>query len=290
MKRKFNFLPYLMIAPLFLIMIIFIFYPLSITFIDSFKSINLLKPQELGFVGIDNYLDLFKDMEVLKAFKNSFLYYIFAVTFELLGGLLIALILKNKFKGRGIILAILVLPFALPPVVNGVIWKWIYHPNYGLLNDLLLKLGVIGTNQVWLGKTNLSLFLIALVHVWKMMPLSALILLAQLQTIPKELYEAASIDGCNKFNCFRYITLKELKPAILIALSQATIGAFQLFDEIFVLTGTDLDTRSILIETYLIAFRKLKFSLGMALSLIITIVSVLIIYFYKNTGKGCASK
>lgn len=257
-----------------------VFYPAFITLMDSFKSINLMKPNDIKFVGFANYIELLDDPTVLRTARNSSLYLTFSIIGEIMGGLLIALVLKNKFKGRGLILAAVILPWALPPVVNGVIWKWIYDPSYGVLNDILLHLGFISDYQVWLGKTHLSLLLVTLVHIWKMIPLVAVILLAQLQTISDELYEAAQIDGANRLRSFWHITLPLLKPAIAIALTQSTFAAINLFDEIFVLTGTALDTRSILVQNYLTAFRNLELGLGMSLSLIITVVTIGITLIY----------
>lgn len=285
MKSRKTFFPYILISPLAIIMSVFIFYPVVIAIIESFKSINMLKPLDIRFVGFSNYIELFKDPVVLHTIKNSSLYYIFAVFIEVIGGMVIALVLKDKFKGRGILLAIVILPWALPPVVNGLIWKWIYHPSYGLLNDILYKLGVINEFQIWFKKSNLSIFFVTIVHAWKMIPLAAVIILAQLQTISKEVYEAAKIDGANKLQLLKFITLPMLKPALIIVLTQATIASFQLFDEIYVLTGTDLDTRSLYIQNYLTAFRNFKLSLGMALSFIITAIILVITFIYMLLQK-----
>lgn len=285
MKFKRNVFPYILISPLVIIMVIFIICPLFISAMDSFKSVNMLKPGDIRFVGFSNYIQLLKDKNVLQSMKNSILYYVFSISIEIIAGTLIALVLNKKFKGRGILLAIVILPWALPPVVNGLIWKLIYHPSYGLLNDLLLKLGFINEFQVWMAKSNLSIFFITIVHVWKMTPLAAVIILAQLKTIPKDVYESAAIDGASKYESFIHITLPMLKPALVIVLTQGTIAAFQLFDEIYVLTGTDLDTRSILIQNYLIAFKNFKISLGMALSIIITLITLVVIALYMRIQK-----
>lgn len=280
MRFRKDIFPYLLISPLLIIMIIFIFYPACITVIDSFKSINMLRPWDVKFVGIANYIALFKDADVINSVKNTGIYYVLSVFAEVIVGLGIALVLKDKFKGRGILLAIVILPWALPPVVNGLIWKWIYHPYYGLLNDILFRFGAIDQFRVWLGNPDLSKFFIAVVHVWKMIPFAVVIFLAKLQTISRELYEAAQIDGAGKIDCFKSITFPALKPALLIVLTHGTITVLHLFDEIYVLTGTDLDTRSILIENYLIAFRNFKLSLGMALSFLSAWVVLIFTGFY----------
>ncbi|CCU80884.1 putative permease component of ABC transporter [Halanaerobium saccharolyticum subsp. saccharolyticum DSM 6643] len=271
MKNK-NIFSYILISPLLIIMIALVFYPAVLTIVDSLYSIDLVKPQQNEFVGLSNFKELLTSSTILQVIGNSMKYFLLAVTLELVGGIIISLILRRNFMGRGIILALIILPWALPPVVNAVIWKWIYHPNFGLLNNLLANFSLIDGYQVWLAKPNLSLIFIALVHVWKILPLFVIIILAQLQTISKELYEAAKIDGASSFQEFTKITLPLLKPAIVIAMTQGTFFVMNLFDEVFVLNGLALDTRTILMQNYLIAFRQLKLSKGMALSLIVAII------------------
>lgn len=258
----------------------FVLYPLLLTIVDSMKQMNLMRPNDVSFIGFSNYKELLTDSSFSKIVSNSALYVIFATIFQVVFGLYIALVLKNKFKGRGLLLAVVIVPWALPPVVNGVIWKWIYDPTYGVLNDLLIKLNLIESGHIWLGDSTTALIAITIVHVWKMTPLTAVILLAALQTIPEELYEAATMDGANKVQSLWHITAPMLKPALAIALTQITFASINLFDEIYVLTGTSLDTRSLLIENYLIAFRNLNLGKGMALSLLISLVTLLLCVFY----------
>lgn len=280
MRLKQTLYPYLLISPVIVIMLGLVFYPAALTLFDSFTNLNLMRPKQTEFVGFSNYTRLFHDPTILRTLWNTFLYFVLATIGEVVGGLLIALVLKKKFIGRGLMLAAVVIPWALPPVVNGVIWKWIYEPSYGVLNDILQKLHVISSNYVWLGEPRLSLYFVVIVHIWKMIPLVAVILLATLQTIPNELYEAGTMDGASKFQRFRHITLPLLKPALAIALTQGSFAAINLFDEVFVLMGSALDTRSILIQNYLVAFRELDLGLGMAISLFITLVTLIICLFY----------
>lgn len=282
MKKKYNFFPYILMMPLAVITISFIFYPLLSTCVDSFRSIDLINPSQNKFVGIDNYINIFKDRDILISLKHSLSYLILAVFLEISFGILFSISLYKVKKHRSIIIAILILPWAFPPVVNGVIWKWIYDPSYGLLNDILNKVHIINNFHVWLSYPNIAKFLIILVHVYKIIPLCTIIFLAQLETIPKEVYEAAAMDGANEIEVFKNITLPFIKPAILICLTQGTFSAFHLFDEIYVLTGTDMDTRSLLIQNYLISFRNMKLSKGMALSLIISIIPLAFILLYKR--------
>jgi len=195
-------------------------------------------------------------------------------------GLAAALLLNAITVGRRWLLAILVLPWCLPPVVNAIIWMWIYNPSYGPLNGILLALGVIDAPQVWFNDRETGLMLISLVHAWRMMPLTAIILFAALQSIPTELYEAARLDGAGSLRRLTGITLPLIAPGLAIALSQSTVFAINLFDEAWVLNGASMDTRSAIIQVYVTAFQNLKFSSGMALSALVMVASLAVSAIY----------
>lgn len=267
---------YTLLLPLLAVMAALVFYPAALTFVDSFRNINLITFAPVHFVGLDNYRQLFTDSTVVRTITNTGFYLVIASVGELVLGLIFALALRNAFRARGVILAIALLPWALPPVVDGVIWGWIYNPTYGVLNGILKDLHVISTYQVWLAGSWSALFFVVLVHIWKMVPLATVIILAALQSISGDLYEAGRIDGGGPGQLFRHITLPLIRPALAIVLSQSTIGAINLFDEAYVLTGTSLDTRSALIQDYLITFRDLNLSLGMALSFVITFATIVV--------------
>jgi len=273
-------LPILLVLPLLLVMVGLVLYPAGMTVWDSLHRLDLTNPGSAPFVGLENYGRLLRDSNVRAATANTLAYLAMALGAEVVLGLGIALVLNRRFWGRGAMLAIVILPWALPPVANGVIWKWIYNPQYGVLNGLLEQMVLIQDYQVWLGKPVWALLLVTLVHVWKMMPLAAVIFLAALQTIPHSLYEAAGIDGAGPVRSFFHVTLPLLRPSLAVVLTQGTIGALNLFDEVWVLTGTALSTRPILLQNYLIAFRDLNLGYGMALSLGITLVTLLISGIY----------
>ncbi len=275
MSFKQKIYPYVLIIPLVLLMFGMVFYPATLTLIDSFKALNLTMPHDIRFVGLANYMQLFQDPDVLTSFKNTFWYFLLAVTLEFFGGLGIALVLRRKFTFRGWMLAIVILPWAFPPVVSATIWKLVFDPIYGPLSQLLTN-----TSGSLLAKPGLAIVIIALVHSWKMIPLVAMILLAALQTIPDEIKQAAQMDGAGEWRSFWHITLPLLKPAIAIVLTESTIASINLFDEIYVLTGTALDTRSLITETYLIAFRQLDLGLGMAMSFVTTVIILAICAVY----------
>jgi multiple sugar transport system permease protein len=266
-------------APIVLVMGALVIGPVLLTLWDSLLRVD---PMKVGtpFVGLKNYADLLSDPAVRTAWLNTFAYVVMAVVLETLAGLGAALLLDTVRTGRRWLLAAVVLPWALPPVVNAIVWLWIYNPSYGVLNGLLKGAGLIGSNHVWFNDRATALVLIALVHVWRMMPLTAVILLAALQGVPHELLDAARLDGAGAWQRFRFITLPLIAGGLAIALSQSTVFAFNLFDEAWILAGSSLDTRTVVAEVYMAAFQNLRFSYGMALSVLLMVASLLVSLVY----------
>ncbi len=171
----------------------------------------------------------------------------------------------------------LILPWALPGVVEGILWSGIFDPNAGLISSLLSTFGLGGENLVLLGQNRLlTISLIELVQVWQITPLSVLLILAALQLIPGELYEAAEIDGCSAWAAFRRITLPLARPGIAVSMVQAVIATLNVFDQPYVLNGAADTGSSVTMQTYFISFQNLDFGEGYALSLLIAIVTLLI--------------
>lgn len=262
-----------MVTPTLVLMVALVFAPVLLTLWDSLHRVN---PMQAGtpFIGLANYLRSFQERNVLQSWQNTIAYVALAVILETVGGVLIALLLHRLRWGRRWLLAIVVLPWALPPVVNAILWAWIYNPSAGVLTQIAHGLGLVADHHVWLNDRAGSLLLVAIVHVWRVLPLTAVIVLAALQSIPTELYEAARIDGTSSWRIFRSVTLPLISGSLAIALTQSTVTAFNLFDEAWVLNGSSLDTRSVLIQVYLSAFQDLKFSYGMAISVLVMIVSL----------------
>jgi multiple sugar transport system permease protein len=178
--------------------------------------------------------------------------------------------LHGVFPGRGVVLAILILPWALPSVVSGVLWRRVLDPDSGLLNSVLVHLHLVSHPQVWLASRGWALAFITLVHVWGVLPLVSLILIAGLQSIPDDVYSASAVDGATPLQQFRHITMPLLRPSIAVALTVGTVWAMKIFDEIYVLNGTALNTRSIVMEIYTTTFVNADFAHGTALALLLT--------------------
>jgi multiple sugar transport system permease protein len=258
----------LMIAPAVAAVGGLIVYPLVRGFQQSIESSGQFgQPQR--YVGLRNYRQVLDDPTATGAIRNTLEYVALAVSLELLLGVLVAVTLRRLFPGRGIVLAILVLPWALPSVVSGVLWRRVFDPDNGLLNSALLKLHVIHEPHVWLAGGRWAIAFITLVHVWGVLPLVSLILLAGLQSIPEELYNASSVDGAGAWRQFRHITLPLLRPSLAVAATIGTLLAIAIFDEIYVLNGTALNTRSVLIQVYNTTFIEADFAHGMALAFVL---------------------
>jgi multiple sugar transport system permease protein len=258
----------LMIAPALAAVGGLIVYPLVRGFQTSIESSGQYgQPQR--YVGLRNYRQVLDDPTAVDAMRHTVEYVLLAVSLELVLGLFIAVTLRRLFAGRGIVLAVLVLPWALPSVVSGVLWRRVFDPDNGLLNSLLLKLHLIHEPHVWLAGGRWAIAFITLVHVWGALPLVSLILLAGLTAIPQELYNASSVDGAGGWRQFRHITLPLLRPSIAVAMTIGTLLAIAIFDEVYVLNGTALNTRSVLIQVYTTTFVEADFAHGVALAFLL---------------------
>ncbi len=268
-------LPYLMIAPLVVFIAALAIYPTVLTIIEAFFHSDPLTPPN-RFVGFGNFAGIFSNSQVRTSFENTGWYALFGVVLTVSLGTGIGLLLQRPFRGRGIILAIVILPWALPGVVEGVIWSWIYNPTVGVLNSVLKSLHLIGQYQLFIGTHRVeTILLISLVQVWQITPLAALIVLAGLQSIPDELYEGASVDGASWHRVVRSITLPLIRPALAIATVQALVISLNIFDQVYVLNASATTGSSLMSTTYFITFQDLNFGQGYALSLLATVVTVL---------------
>ena len=268
-------LGFLLTLPILVTMVSLVFYPLVVTMWDSLHRVKPTKPGT-PFIGLENYGAIFSDGATISAWANSAIYVVIAVIAETFFGIAAALLLNRIKRGRRWLLAIVILPWALPGVVNSVMWLWIFNPAAGLLNGALTSFGFDFENHLWFTGRVSSIAMVSVVHVWRMMPLTIVIILAALQGIPQELYDASRMDGARPAHSFLYVTLPLIRSAVAIAMTQSTVQAFNLFEEAWVLNGTSHDTRPILGQIYLETFQNLNFSYGMALSLVVTLLSLVV--------------
>ncbi|WP_339226009.1 sugar ABC transporter permease [Oceanobacillus sp. FSL K6-2867] len=240
-----------------------------------------------NFIGLDNYGKYMKDQRMWKAMGNTAFFTVISVAFELVLGLAIALLINRAFKGRGIIRASVLIPWAIPTAVAAMMWGFLYDGQSGIIAHYLEVLNLIPGSSWLLTTSDGGMFSIILADVWKTTPYMALLLLAGLQTIPQSLYEASSVDGANKFQQFWSITLPLLKSSILVALLFRTLDAFRVFDLIYVLTGGGPAnaTESISVYAYKTLFAQQNFGEGSVLSVIVFIsVAIISLIYVKLIG------
>jgi len=258
-------------------------YPLLHSFWLSLHAWNLMKPKEgHPFVGLDNYTFILSDPIFRESLRITIVFTVSAVVIEICLAMGIALILNRPFRGRGFVRMLALLPWAVPAVVNGIMWKWILNPSYGALNGLLYSLGIIDNYVIWLGSPKLALAMIVLADVWKETPFIMLLFLAALQTIPKDLYEAARVDGANAVQSFFRITLPLIQPVLFVAIALRTIWALKSFDLIYTLTagGPSNGTSVVGYYTYVKSFVSLQLGRGAAVAFIMTFFVLVLVFLY----------
>ncbi len=281
--------PMLLLAPLALVMATVVAYPFLQTIVISFTNAKLLTGfAKSRWVGLENYAFAFTDVEFLKALGRTLYFTIVSVGLEGLFGVLVALLLNQEFRGRAFCRALLVLPWALPTIVNALMWRLIYQPDFGSLNAALTQTGVLSSYMSWLGDEAVAMNAVILADVWKNYPIVALIVLAALQNAPKELYEAARLEGAKGWDCFRVVTWPVIVGPLLVALVLRTIEALKVFDIIYVMTrgGPANATKTISFFVYQESFSFNRIGSGASYALIVVLVAMVFITFYVRLLKA----
>jgi multiple sugar transport system permease protein len=252
------------------------FYPTVVTTIEAFFRVSPLDPPT-RFTGLGNFRALLANSAITASWLNTVVYVVAGVVLSTVLGVAGAVALRRRFRFRGLVLAMVILPWALPAVDEAVIWNWMYDPNFGVINSTLHSLHLIGGYHVFLGLDRwLTVVLIEIVQVWQITPLSVLIVLAALQAIPLDLYEAARVDGAGPWSAFRRVTLPLIRPAIAVAAVQAIVLSLNVFDQVYVMNGNAPLASSLMLQTYITTFQDLNFGGGYALSLMVTVATVLL--------------
>jgi multiple sugar transport system permease protein len=264
-----------MLLPTIVLLGVVAVYPIARTLLLSFYKANLATAFSEQFIGFDNYSRLLSDSRFWQSLQNTAIFTFFSVSLELFLGLLSALLLHQNFKGRGAARAVAMLPWALPTAVMALAWSWIFNDSFGVLNDLLMRIGIIKENIAWLAEPGGAMIAMIIADVWKTTPFMMIIILAGLQTIPEEIYEAIRLDGASRWQEFRIITLPLLRPSLALALLFRAIAAFGIFDLVFILTGGGPGgaTETVSLYAYTNYFRYLDFGYGAA----VIVVSFLLI-------------
>jgi multiple sugar transport system permease protein len=240
----------MLVVPALLILLAVFAYPLVFSAYTSVHDYDITKPQDSEFVGLDNYIATVQNADFQRALRNSFFYVGLAIPIEFLLGLILAMALATVTRGRGALRTMLIIPMMLAPVTIGLMWKFMYNDQLGIINFILRELGV-NRPPLWLSDPELALYSIIVTEVWATVPIFVLLLLAGLLSIPPDYYEAAKIDGAGPFAAFRFITLPLLRPVILVALLIRGMDAFRVFDIVYVMTKGGPALRSDVLSYYL---------------------------------------
>ena len=284
---------YLALLPVLLLLAVFVYYPSISTGLLSLTNSN---PRIQGleghpsFIGLRNYWQTLASSEFQGSVWRTLIIVALVLPADLAIGLGAALILNEPFWGRGLLRTIAIIPWMLPPLVNGFMWSWILNGDYGALNGLLYQVGVIHAYRHWLASPSAQLAWVAVAQVWTRFPFAMIVLLAGLQSIPQEIYEAARVDGARAHEILRSVTFPMLLPAFTVVLAVEFIVTFQVFDVVWSLTGGGAAgqiinpfTKTVMIYNYEVVFRNLDIGLGSAVAYVILLLAMGVGYVFVRT-------
>ena len=283
MSRRKKMEPWYYVGPIFLLLVIMFGYPLIKSVVMAFQNYKLGNAN-VNFNDFANFHKMFGDKDFLLLLKNSVVYVVVSVFGQFIGGLILALCLRDKFKGRGIYQSIVFLPWAFSAFVVGLVFRWSFNGEYGVVNDVLMKLGIIKKGIAWLGTPGLSLVVVILAMIWIGIPFFGIMILAALQSIPDEIYEAADMDGCGMFRKFFSLTLPYIKPTVIMTILLRTIWIFNSFDLVVIVTQGGPANYSQTLPSYMYtkAFSGYDFGLAGAFGvLLMVILGVYAVLFLK---------
>jgi len=270
------------VAPAALVIILVVLIPLGRALWMSLFDIRLTRPGVEPFVGLGNYLEQLTSGDFWAATWRALYFTIVTTALELGFGMGLALLMDQPLRWRWLLRTLVILPWALPTIVNALMWRWIDNAEYGALNALLTQTGVLHAYQPWLSDSDLAMWMVIVADVWKLTPLVAILLLAGLQSIDREVVEVARVDGAGPWQVFRHILLPLVTPVILILLVLRTMEAFKVFDLIWIMThgGPANSTQTIAIYAYQTAYQSFDFGRGAALGYLIALVIMVLAAVY----------
>lgn len=270
--------------PAFLLSFFILLIPLIYAFYISLFDWKLTKPSKT-FIAFAGYRELFNDPIFIKSFENTIIYVVWVVFFTCILGLLFAVLLNRNFRGRGIFRSILFIPWAIMPIVVGLLWTWIFNSRFGVFNYLLTKMGLIKEYVPILSSESYAMYGVIVASVWRDIPFAALLFLAGLQAIPDEYYESALVDGATKFQVFIRITLPLLSNTLMLVVTFETMHALKVFDVIYAMTtGGPANATTVLSwYVYSTSFTRYDLGKGSAIGIIIMIITLLFALLYVKT-------
>ncbi len=269
-------------APALAIILAVVLLPLATTFAYSFMNVELISAANGSFVGLANYAEVLGSRAFWAALGRTAYFTAASASLETILGLFIALLLNEEFFGVKFLRSIVIIPWAIPTIVNGSLWKWIYNGEYGIMNAIFLKLGLISEYRSWLSDPFAAMNLVVVADAWKMTPLAAIFFLAALQSVNKATYEAATVDGAGPYRRFFSLTLPYLTPTLLVVLVMRTVEKFKAFDVFYMITrgGPANGTKVLMYETYQRAFTNLQYSQASTYAYLFVIIIASLTAFY----------
>jgi trehalose/maltose transport system permease protein len=289
---------WLFLTPMLLVLAAVAGWPLLRTIYFGFTNTSLSDFENHQWVGFDNYLSVLKlpsgkviydgllvDPVWWRAVWNTVRFSVISVTVETIFGLVVALVLNAEFRGRGLVRAAILIPWAIPTIVSAKMWAWMLNDQFGILNDILLRLGLISTKIAWTANPDTAMIAVLIVDIWKTMPFMALLILAGLQMVPGDIYEAARIDGIHPLKIFWKVTLPLIRPALMVAVIFRALDALRVFDLIYVLTPNNVQTKSMSVFAKENLFDFDKFALGSAASTLLFVILATFTILYLWLGR-----
>ncbi len=282
-KKKIQWQPVLLLAPAILIVVLIIGYPVARAIVLSLYKYDMTNLQNVKFIGLQNYTDIFtKDDAFWPALKNTVLWVGVTVTAQLLLSLLLANILNKSFRGRGIVRSVVLIPWVTPCVLISLMWAWIFNGNYGVMNEILKSLHLIKENVAWIAQPNTALWVQIMAMIWQGIPFFTIMILAAMQSVPRELYESASVDGASSMKQYFYITIPGIASTIVSTVMIRLIWVFNNVDIVYTMTGggPGYSSLTLSVYTYLQAQKSMKFGYGSAVAIIGAILMSIVIFIY----------
>jgi len=288
---------WLFLTPMLIVLALVAAWPLGRTFFYSITNATLVDMTQYDFVGLSNYIayhdgrwyGVLTDPQWLRALRNTMVFALVSVSLETVLGIIIALIVNASLPGRGLMRAAMLVPWAIPTVVSAKMWAWMLNDQFGIINDMLMRAGFIDGPLAWLGGSGLAMVSIIAVDVWKTTPFVALLVLAALQTLPKDCYEAAKVDGIHPVRLFFRVTLPLIRPALAVAVIFRLLDAMRMFDLVYVLTGANSETMmlSVYARQQLVSFQDVGYgsAASTALFFIIALITLIYIMVLKPLGE-----
>ncbi|MBO7454460.1 MAG: sugar ABC transporter permease [Alphaproteobacteria bacterium] len=286
-KKRKNLSNWLFLAPCLLTLALCAGWPLLKTIYFSFTDAALDSLNDFQFIGIDNFINLARDQDWWIAVKNTFVITVVAVPLETILGMIIALILHRNFKGRGWMRAIVLVPWTIPTIVSARMWAWMLNDVYGIVNELIIRVGIVDSPIPWIADNTLSIVSIILVDVWKTTPYMALLLLAGLQSLPQDCFEAAEVDSIPFHKILMKIILPLMKPTIIVAMIFRGLETFKIFDLVYILSSGNsaTATMSVFARKHLVDYADVGFGSAAATALLFFIAFLSIFYISFNRKK-----